>query len=88
MYELKDDPVYEVLKQYPDICVDYRVMRDTDEYHGISSQRDAVGFAMKVFAEECEWEYDLDKAAMVSKIEPADFFAMPGDRPVRRRKRR
>ncbi len=86
VYELKDDPVYELLKQYPDVCIDYCVMKDTDDYHGTASQRESVEFAMKTFSADGEedgpvWEYDMDKAAMVGKIEPADFFAMPGDHP-------
>ena len=87
VYELKDDPVYDLLKQYPLIVLDYCVMKDTEEYHGTASHRDAVECAIKSFSErdeedfELAWEYDMDKAAMVSKVEPENFFAMPGDHP-------
>ncbi len=47
MRELKNDPFYHVLGQYPRCVIDYCLMEDGSAYRGMPSHKDAVAFAMQ-----------------------------------------
>lgn len=57
--EKKDDPFYKLLAEYPDLVVDYHIVRDAS-YRGYESHRNALKDAFRAFSGE--WNGDPDKA--------------------------
>ena len=63
----KNDAFYQLLEEYPDIVVDYRIVNDV-QYSGYASHHEALKSAYDTFGEE--WEGNPDKAA--GKATPAE----------------
>ena len=47
MYELKDDVFYEELKRYPDLVVDYCLLKNEGPYRGEETHRTALAYALR-----------------------------------------
>ena len=69
--KLADDPFYPLIAEYPDLAVDYCIVK-VERYCGYASHRDALKTA---FADlDGEWDGDPDKAAG-KPIAPAELFS-------------
>ena len=54
-----DDPFYKLLAEYPELVLDYRIVKD-EHYSGYESHREALKEAFRTFCGE--WNGDPDKA--------------------------
>ena len=52
MYELRDDPFYEMLARYPQLRVDYCLLKNEGPYRGEETHRKALAYAMKKLKQE------------------------------------
>lgn len=78
-----DDPAYAVIKEYPDIVIDYCIVKDDLSYNGYNSHWSALAYACRklFFDEEDEWHYNVGKAdaknvdvgALFAQINKNDF---------------
>ena len=77
-----DDPVYDVLAEYPECAVEYCIVKDDLPYYGyISHWRALVLACQKHFESDGEgeaWNYDFGKAT-AAQIESSELFA-PSDK--------
>lgn len=78
MYELKDDVFYEVLKRYPEIRVDYCLLKNEGPYRGEETHRLALAYAFRKMKQEESGDltYELGKAK-ARLIDPAELLALP-----------
>ncbi len=78
MYELKDDVFYKVLARYPELRVDYCLLKNEGPYRGEETHRKALAYAMrKLQQEEFDgWSYELGKAK-TRPMDPAALLALP-----------
>lgn len=84
MYELRDDPFYEMLARYPQLRVDYCLLKNEGPYQGEETHRKALAYAMKKLKQEDfdGWTYDLGKAK-ARPMDPAALLSLP-DKPWRK----
>lgn len=81
MYEMKQDPFYKVLADYPDCVVRYCVIKGDGPYCGKASHRDVLAFAIQGFIaldgqHEATQSFDIG-SAVAKKAEPNAFFLLP-----------
>ena len=78
MYELKDDVFYEELKRYPDLVVDYCLLKNEGPYRGEETHRLALAYAFRKLkqAEGGDLTYELGKAK-ACPMDPAALLALP-----------
>ena len=59
-----DDPAYAVIEEYPDIVVDYCIVKDGLPYNGYNSHWSALAYACRrLFSDEEDgWHYNVGKA--------------------------
>lgn len=74
-----DDPFYLLIDDYPDLVVDYCIVKNDREYRGYSSHRRALAYAcLKLFPfeeDEQGWSYDVEKAK-AEKISADEFLSV------------
>ena len=66
MYELKDDVFYEVLKRYPEIRVDYCLLKNEGPYRGEETHRLALAFRIPAGPGLCLLE---DEAGGIRRVD-------------------
>ena len=84
MYELKDDVFYEELKRYPDLVVDYCLLKNEGPYRGEETHRLALAYAFRKLKRELDGDlsYELGKAK-ACPMDPAALLALP-EKPCRK----
>ena len=71
-----DDPAYDVIKEYPEIVIEYCIVKDELSYNGYNSHWAALAYACRrLFSDEEDgWHYNVGKAD-AKKIETDALFA-------------
>ena len=71
-----DDPAYAVIKEYPDIVIDYCIVKDELPYNGYNSHWSALAYACRrLFSdEEDDWHYNVGEADG-KKVDTKALFA-------------
>ena len=81
MYELKNDPFFEVMARYPACCVEYFLVKSEEPYAGETSHREALRLAMEKAASEDGLEYSIERAG-AEPMDASALLALP-DKPWR-----
>ncbi len=69
------DPAYDIIEEYPDIVIDYCIVKDELPYNGYNSHWSALAYACrKMFSDEEDgWHYNVGKAD-AKKVEAETLF--------------
>jgi len=81
MYELKNDPFYDVIAKYQGCVIDFCIMKSDTFYREEASHREAVLYAIQKFSLQYGddgqmWEWD-ESRAFAKEIDAKAFLSLP-----------
>lgn len=80
MHELIGDLFYEVQNEYDRLMVDYCLVENDAAYHGYSSHKEVLLFAMNKLRDEYPWITITEEMACAEEVSAEELFAFP-DKP-------
>lgn len=80
---IENDLFYDIYKEYPDIVIDYCLIKNNESYCGYETHRETLKAAcIKLFYDadgELEWQYDIEKAE-AKKITADELFEVKNEK--------